>query len=244
MLKRRRRKLPYSGNPDAPQMMNLALFIMLLAFFLVLNAISTFEAQRVSPIVQNLNLTFSTDVRFEDVRPSVQETPVQSVHDGDMIERLEALFQSQITDFKPRKNAARGILSVDVPLAAFSTAVMAVGQEDLSINRISPQNAKGTFFLPTLISVLKSDEQGRTYRIDMLYHVNGNPAELQNESPKVIADLSTRASGLTQKLEEAGMPQRLMTYGFQDGDEGMLTLVFSPHFPFDPSYGRDEEVEE
>ena len=244
MLNRRRRKINSpAGNADAAQMMNLALFIMLLAFFIVLNAISSFEEVKTQPIVKNLQETFSTDVRFEEESPSIVEDPVESIHDGDTIERIESLFQAQISGFKATKSEARGMMFIDVPLSDFSTAVMAIEQEDLSVRRIAPSQADGAFFLPTLISILKSDEQGRTYRMDMIYYLEGNPAALQNENPQAVNAVVRRAGQLTRKLEEAGLSQRLMSFSLQKGDPDTITLVFAPHTPFDPTYGQEEEGE-
>ena len=235
----RKKNLPPPSNADAPQMMNLALFIMLLAFFIVLNSLSSFDEELAKPVVESLGTTFSTELRLEETKTSLKDDPAQALHQGDTIERLDALFQAQISGYEATKSKSRGTMTVNVSLADFSKAVMSLNQEDLSVTRSAPKDAP--FFLPTLVSILKSDEQGRTYRMDMVYHIKGNPPEVENENPKEIVSVMQRAGQLTRRLESAGMSQRLLSFSLEEGDPEQVSLVFSPHYPFDPSYGKEEE---
>lgn len=234
---RKKKPLPPS-NADAPQMMSLSLFIMLLAFFIVLNGMSSFDEMAARPVVESLSSAFSTEVRYEETAPSMKEDPVKSLHEGETIERIDALFTAQISGFETTKSKSRGIISVDVALDEFSKGIMRLNQKDLSIDRLPPTD--GAFFLPTLVSILKSDERGRTYRMDMIYHVTGNPARLQNEEPQEVASMLERAGQITRRLQEAGMSQRLMSFSIEQGKTEQVTLTFAPHYPFDPSAGREE----
>ena len=96
------------------------------------------------------------------------------------------------------------------------------------------------YFLPTLISVLQSDRQGFTYRMDMILHSDDNPARLQNTSPQTVRRLTDQAGILSQRLEGVGLPERLMSIGLQKGDPDMMTLFFLRHQPFSPD-GDEEE---
>lgn len=239
MLKRRRRRTITPDSDSPVMLMNLSLFIMLLAFFIVLNAISSFIEEKSYPVVQSVQTTFSTQPIQPDISPSVTpEETQQSIHEGQTIERIDALFKSQITSYDAVKNEGTGTMEVTLPIDVFANSVMAIGQEDMT--KASPDaKVKGKkFFLPTLASIIKSDKQGVPYRMDILLHVDGNPAQMQNLDPKVLAQTMTRGSQLTAQLEKNGVPQRLLSIGVEKGDANTVRLLFRPHEAFTPL--RDE----
>lgn len=207
---------------------------MMLAFFIVLNAISSYDEQKSQPVMESVQTTFSTQAIRPDIAPSVVTEETQSIHDGETVERIDALFKSQITSYDTVKDSGRGTMEVTLPVDVFTTSVMAIGQEDLL--KASPDvDVKGKkFFLPTLVSLLKSDQQGVAYRMDMLLHVNGNPAHLQNQDPQSLDEAMTLGAQLTAKLEKEGLPQRLLSIGIEDGDTKTVRILFRPHEPFTP----------
>lgn len=208
---------------------------MLLAFFIVLNAISSFVEEKSSPVVQSVQTTFSTQPIQPDIAPSVTpEEATQSIHEGATIERIDALFKSQITAYDAVKNEGNGTMEVTLPIDVFANSVMAIGQEDMT--KASPDVAvKGKkFFLPTLASIMKSDKQGVPYRMDILLHVADNPAQMQNIDPKTLAQTMARGSQLTAQLDKNGVPQRLLSIGVEKGDANIVRLLFRPHEAFTP----------
>jgi hypothetical protein len=242
MFKGRRRRITNSApNSNSASLMNLSLFIMLLAFFIVLNAISSFEDVKKYPVVESVKMTFSSDAIREDVSPSVAPDEQKSIHQGDTIERIDALFESQISSYDVKKSPQLGTMQVELPLEVFATAVMTIGQEDL-IKASPGKMVKGKkFFLPTLVSILKSDEQGVPYRMDMIMHVKDNPAALQNRDPKMMAQVMVRGAELATQLEKTGLTQRMISIGVNKGDPEKIDLIFRPHEPFTPLDERGEE---
>ena len=136
--------------------MNLSLFIMLLAFFIVLNSLSSYEEEKMSKVRQSLDIAFSTNVKNTDQAPSVTPDPTRSVNEGDTFERIEALFEAQISSYEVKKSRSRGIMMVDLPYDQFSQAVFALNQEDLT-KRPTRQDVRGNFFLPTLVSLMRTN---------------------------------------------------------------------------------------
>lgn len=235
MSRRRRRRISAEGaNGNSLTLMNLSLFIMLLAFFIVLNAISSFEEVKKYPVVESVKLAFSTDAIREDVKPSVAPDEQQSIHQGDTIERIDALFESQISSYDAVKNERQGVMQIELPLEVFVTAVMTIGQEDLLAARPGTLVKGKKFFLPTLVSILKSDQQGVPYRMDMIMHVKENPAMLQNRDPKSMEKILGRGAELAMQLEKSGLKQRMISVALSKGDPDKIDLVFRPHEPFTP----------
>ena len=236
MFRRRRRKLQSAqgSNSSPTQLMNLSLFIMLLAFFIVLNAISSFEEVKSKPILQSLEMTFSTSAQRPDIKPSVTPDPLKEIHEGDTIDRLDALFKAQLKNFDTTKSRLSGVMMVEVDLEEFEKGIFEIGQ-----TRLTPQNRRTPperYFLPTLVSILQSDQQGIPYRMDMIYHSDQNPPRLQNRKPREMIDVVDRVGRLAQKIEDSGMPQNLISVGVREGNPKKMTLFFRRHVPFSPDY--------
>lgn len=239
MRTRRRNIKGNGGGPPATIVLNLSLFIMLLAFFIVLNTMSSFEEVKVKPIISSLEKAFSTDVRRQDTLPSVTpeiETP--NIDEGNILKRLEALFQSQVAAYEATKSDRRGIMHVRVPTDILTKAVLAVEAQTSGETEIVSGEADP--FLAVLVSILRSEEMGIVYRLDIVTNVNGNPAALQNDIPQAMFSVMAQTSLLSQKLEQAGMPKHLLSSGVKEGDPAYIDLYFSPHEPFNPLGDSDE----
>jgi hypothetical protein len=90
------------------------------------------------------------------------------------------------------------------------------------------------FFLPTLVSIMKSSQQGLPYRMDMVLHVKDNPALMQNRDPKKLGQVLSRGARFADQLQKSGLPQKLIGVGIEEGDVNTIDIVFRPHEPFTP----------
>ena len=106
--------------------MALALFIMMLAFFIVLNAISSYEEEKYRPAMASLEQAFGSNLLNRDLRPAVRKSADNSIHEGDTLDKLEALFNAHITGVEMDIDKNKGVLHARLPLGKFSSAVMAV----------------------------------------------------------------------------------------------------------------------
>lgn len=237
--RRRNQETPESNSSNVQQMMTLSLFIMLLAFFIVLNAISSYEEIKTEQVRRSVLMTFSKDTTLETPEASSQADDARAMKEGHAFDRLEALFTAQITGFEAVQSKSRGVMMVQVPYAEFKEAVMALGQKDLT-RYPSRRAISGNFFLPTLVSILRSDLDGAPTRIEILLATKRNPAQTQNQNPNQIKDVINEAGVLSQKLEDQGMPQRLLNIGIEKADPEFVNLVFRKYVPF--SLMENEEV--
>lgn len=244
-MRHRRRRRGEAGTAASlsSQLMGLSLFVMLLAFFIVLNAISTFETTKVRPVMENLNYTFSSRSAgpIPAAQPSVREEPTASVSEGSTLERIKALFTAQIPGSKIILSQNKGVMYMRVSLDDLESAVMAVGQRNaLEQKQAGAAFLKG-FFLPTLVALMKTDETGMPYRMDIILNIGENPALLQNRQPKQMEATIKRMSRIARKIEDAGVTAKLLSTGMQKGDEGTVDLLFRRHIPFDPSEDKKHE---
>ncbi len=244
MLIRRRRRKIQTGNEssDTAQMMNLSLFIMLLAFFIVLNAISSYEEVKTVAVRESVAMAFNRDANIKERLSSDAPDDSKSVNKGDSFDRLEALFDAQIASFEVTRSNSMGVMMVEVPLEEFTRAVMAVGQKDLTrypTRRAIRENA----FLPTLVSIMRKEIYGATTRMEILFQSENNPARMQNQTPNQVKKIIDMGGELAQHLEKRGLPQKLINIGIQKGNTDIVTLVFRKYVPFSP-VNEEETLEE
>jgi hypothetical protein len=240
IFRRRRRIEPSSNSSNTGQMMNLSLFIMLLAFFIVLNTLSSYEELKTEKVKRSIELAFSKDPEIEKSFSSATPDPAQAMREGHTFDRLDALFNAQVASFEAVQSKSQGVMMVQLPYKDFEEAIMAVGQKDL-IRYPSRKAIRGNFFLPTLASILRTNIDGAPTRMEILINSNNNPAELQNINPKAMDAFVATASVFTKRLENQGMPQKLLNAGIQKGNPDVVNLVFRKYIPFSP-VGRSEDA--
>lgn len=218
------------------QLLALSLFIMLLAFFIVLNSRASFEEMKALPIMQSLSQTFSSKIAEDQQdKPSITRSDQMGADEGDALERLGKLFNAEISTAEVVTNRQRGTMAVRVPRKDFEDAVANIGARRAT-------SAFGQSFLPMLASILRSDAD-HPYRMDMTFPLPENPARMQNTQPQALAEAVKSASAYAMALERAGLPARLMTVGMRrdDGSRGerdMVEIYIRPHIPYDPRGGQ------
>ena len=245
----RKRQIHDDGiNAVGNQMLSLALFIMLLAFFIVLNTISSYDEERVRPVIQSIEGSFASKItQADNVQPSMRQEETQSDDEGDVLDKLEALFTAQIPALEIDMNKDKGVVYITLSWDDFETAVMSLGQAPDT--KEGSEAAIGDYFLSTLIALVKNDQAGLPYRMDIFLNMNENPAKIHNNNPEEVRTARRKLGKVAIKVEKTGLPQRYMSIGVRKGDEGMVDLIFRPHIPFNPlgeslNTEAEEEIEE
>lgn len=220
----------------ANQFLGLSLFIMLLSFFIILNAISTFETTKSQPVLNSLTVAFSTKKAEKDLAPGKAPQPTQAQNLGSTLDKVQALFQSQISTAKAKQNRLGTTMVIRLPFEDYKKAM----RSSLTIRDNTPSlvNADAVDLLPMLVSLLET-QRDVTYKMDMLLHVNQEPTTIVSEQPERFSSLNRSVSAVAKTLEEAGLPRKQVTAGLKQGEEGMIELVFSRYLPFNP-LGTDQ----
>ena len=238
MRMRRRRRIVSDSPGNSIQLLSLSLFIMLLAFFIVLNSVSSFEDEKITPIMGSLEKTFST--RLQNIplqRPSTRSDEMDSRGEGQVsrLDELEELFRSQITALKIEVNRETGTMWVRGPYDKLNEAIMAAA---LPV-RPQDESEDSPYFLPTLISLLNTLEQGRAMRMDMLLNVEENPLEVKLDNPADFVIQRDRIGKFARVLEQAGLPALQISVGLNKGEKDMVDLIFRPFTPHDALKGQN-----
>ena len=215
----------------ANQFLSLSLFLMLLSFFIVINSMSTFEQETAVPAVLNsLSLAFSRDQKYikEYIRgPSAIPSPYEGGKgEGDTLETIEGLFNANIAGFTAKKNRLGTVMHVALPINDFERIVKTATVE-------APQggDADPMTFSQTMITLLRSAQGGKPYRLDMVYNQENDPMVLLRGAPDTFRDNLIRVSALAGYLERKGMPKKMMSVGLNKGKPGNIDLFFYRYKP-------------
>lgn len=222
MIQRRRKSIrTESGGGIGRQLLGLSLFVMLLAFFIVLNSISTFDEAKVEPMRQSLEETFAAKMDSVDtLRIMNIQAEERALEQGKTLERIEALLTANIAGTEAITSSESGIMYMRLPRTEFERVVTTLGAGE------RPDIVKP--ILETFISILRTDGRGIPYRVDITYNLDRNPGRVANREPQKMEEFVKAAAATAQTLEKAGLPARLMTIGLKKGNPDYIELMFTP----------------
>lgn len=196
--------------------MQLSLFIMLLAFFIVLNAVSNFEANKLKTVLQTLDSTFAKGMREDWILPSSVEDPDESFREGHVLDQIEGLFEAEIPVFSVKRNDETGVMYIRVR-EKYLDRVFAGAQE----------NKRSTFLL-RLSKILQTGQDRRQYEMEMLLGMGDNPAALAAKGSEKVARAIEKSAFYAGQAARSGLPPKFMALGMQRGQEGFVDIRFRP----------------
>ncbi len=214
----------------ANQYLGLSLFVMLLSFFIILNALSNFEEAKARPVINSVSVAFSSKDTVKDLSPNLESDPLQSYRSGDALDQLDELFKAQISGVETQKNRLGTIMHLRVRLDEFEGGLMAPISESEDVSDFEGP------FLPMLVSLLKA-ENAIPYRMDMMLNIESDASDLQQDNPEALLSYLKKAASYAQTLERAGLPTQLVTAGLKKGERDYIDLYFYRHIPFNPLQG-------
>lgn len=228
----------------ANQFLSLSLFLMLLAFFIVLNSNSVDEEQRERKVLDSIALSFSNNkTEIEKAAPEAEENPLASISRGDTLTDIEGLFNANVEGFEVTKNLLGTVMHVRLPVAKFENALQFEEEQGIDIQQIK-QGEKGSF-IKTLVSLLRAEERGVPFRMDMILNTENTPAKSNAKNTDDFKASMKRIGGIITTLENAGVPTRMMSAGLVQGNQAVLDIYIHKHKPFkfpkEPNYGEEKK---
>ncbi len=214
----------------ANQFLSLALFLMLLSFFIVMNGMSNFEESKSVPVMNSIALAFSSGSINNSRAPFDEKNNQLSMGSGDTLESLEGLFNTYIAGFDVSRNRLGTVMHVQTSVAQFKNAisVFELAYDDINIGD------KGAFIL-TMVTLLRSAQEGVPYRVDIVVNIPKTPTIFQKQNPDEFIKNLKLVSGFAQALEKAGMPNKMLSAGLAKGKAGFVDLYFYKYKPMDLS---------
>ncbi len=213
------------NKPMGNQFLGLSLFIMLLAFFIVLNTFSTFEEERSRPILQSLAVTFSSEDTPQELDPSVEEDPALSSNEGSVLDRIKSLFKAQISGVEIKSNRLGTVMYMRISQSEFEKAIVS----PLKDPALAMQETFATF----LVSLMDT-ETDIPYHMDIVLNIGDEPGEVGQEDPDALKSAMRTSAMYAKTINDAGLAAYQISAGLSTGDAGMIDLHFRPYVPFNP----------
>ena len=215
----------------ANQFLGLSMFIMLLSFFIILNAISGFEETKAQPVLNSLSMAFSNKETVDDFMPGKMDIETAGKRDGSTLDNIEAAFKSQITAVETKQNRLGTTMYVHLPFEDFKKGIM----KSLVIPEVSgpPSDHGHMDLLPMLVSLMETGRDA-TYTMNMILTIEENPSTLFTNNFESFSAYNNSISSIALKLEEAGLPKYQVTSGLKQGKAGFVDIVFQRYIPFSP----------
>jgi hypothetical protein len=205
----------------------LSLFIMLVAFFIVLNSISIYDKDKSKPAMESLGTQFATQqqaplVGNEESAGDVAGNPGAQGEGNSFDTEVTGLFSSVIPAMEASTRRERGALYLHMTADEF--------EEALGRDRTGPFNK-------ALAATIRNRAQGISYHMDVTFNLGLSPARVAAGAPQETAALATRFAAIASRLETAGLPPSQFSVGAARGDKDTVDIIFRPAEKLDPMSG-------
>jgi hypothetical protein len=187
----------------------LSLYLLLFAFFIVLNSFSSFDQGRRDAVISSVLDAFATVI-----------SPGEDTKLGGFIgaENQARRFQDAVTDIFetsiPLNNLRVVVpgsrMDVDVPTQAWFDGDTVVVRDPLPM-------------LDRIVATVSSPPEGLAYEMVLIAQV---PAEPDEALPRVMTTEIARVGNVARALDTKGMPPYAMSIGMERGDPRFIRVVF------------------
>lgn len=236
----RRRRIVDGSTGVGSHMLTLSVFIMLLAFFIVLNAISSVTHQKSGPALRSIEKTFSRVPGQVPSLPNTGDAEEAGTGRGDALEGVESLFRAELPGLKAEKDESRGALHIHMTREAFLRALeqtRTVQLPDQSVYQWKPGS-----FVATLVGFATLAEKGASLRMDVLVNLAAEPAALRKSNPAALSAATREAGQIAQILVGSGLPEAHLSVGLSAGQARTVDVYFRKNKPFAPLPARDADT--
>lgn len=210
---------------DRAPVLMLGLYLLLLAFFILLNGISTVEKDRVGAVVGSLTSTFRTQIGsgtgldLENVAPVLSDFLLAQAFQEDVSE----LFRTVVPLSEVEISRPGELMSVAVP----ASSLFEEGSARLKGAR------RG--LVAAIAEALRNAPDGIRYDVEC---VAGTYAQTDKDQRPPELEIE-RAAALAQALEEAGAPAGSLGVGLRPGAPGRVFIGF---FTLDLKAGKPDRA--
>jgi len=196
---------PRVEDRGSSQPLFLALFLLLLAFFILLNSMSTLEEGRSNEVMESVQQAFPSEIRAAIKDKLLDSDPGQVIGEG-LRSRLGAAFRETLPVVEITGDESGNPLYAAVPLRSLV---------DLARGRVLPAAER---LAERLRPILDAPPAGSVLEVQILI---GRPDGGRAASDRVIA-----ASRLALTFVEARISDRILGAGLEPGDPETLRFVF------------------
>ena len=185
-------------SSDHNLLATLSLFLLILAFFILLNALSQLETDRTRMVIESVNEAFrGRIVSTRSVAP--HPAAVGQLDDGQvLVKTIEQLFQNTIP-------AVETAVSADASTLRLDLAASALFRRD----RVALRRGRELLFERVAEALLDHGKRGRYFEVDLLHGIPAAREATVAEAGGRSLEIG-RVSALVRLLEQQGIaPERL-----------------------------------
>ena len=206
----------HDANRFGALLSTLSLFIMLLAFFMMLNASSNFDDDRVKPVLQSLKETFTTRVFRNDVGPSLSpDAELRSGEGHEAFKSLSSYFSTSFPGFTPQMIPTRGVFYLELPADQFE-------KKFFGSNKALQK---------TLIEKMWAYQQ---LQMEIWINIEQDPGVSSGDARDELRKRIDTLSAWATELEKQGLQKGTLTIGLQKGDPKKVIVLFHNYKPYAP----------
>ncbi len=189
----------------------LSLKLLLLAFFIMLNAMSSYEEDKARAVLDSVNSTFRGDANQLE-RHATFSSSLDNLDDkAELVADLERLFETTIPAVERDQGSTQSYLRLRLPLEA-----MFHGEEiDLASGR--------ELLLKRLAGFLnRYTEGGGYFEFEFLYGISRSSA---SDNLSNLNTILRRSEVIVEEIQRAGMPADKVAIGLEPQSEGYVYFV-------------------
>jgi flagellar motor protein MotB len=199
------------ADKGSSQTLFLSLFLLILAFFILLNSMSTFEEGRSTEVMESVQLAFPSSVQAQVQEKFLSEDPGQVI--GQALQAgLGAVFQETLPLVEITVDPTGNPLYITVPAAgvfARTTGSVTPAAEDLA-RRLGP--------------MLERPPVGSVLFLDVVF---GRNADFGADDRTTLNDGVVFAASTTiERFSELGLPKDRISIGVEQGDPDTVRFIF------------------
>ena len=198
-----RRRKTYQGS-DSAQVLALSLFLMLLAFFIVLSTLSTFDERKVLAVRDSVEDSFASDIFGVDGKPADEEGDDFDRDVGKAFDDLEAVLKAQIALISIKKEAEAGVMTVSLP------------EDAVFKDHLPPKNQ----ILAAQIVKIITRSAGKSvgFRVEANTHFD--------REDKSSNDKVNGLGAFMRSMMQRGIDPHALSMGLKKGKQGYVDLIF------------------
>ncbi|KLN60294.1 hypothetical protein WH96_14070 [Kiloniella spongiae] len=189
----------------------LSLKLLLLAFFIMLNAISSYEEEKARAVLESVNNTFRGDASHMERYASFDQALDNLDDKADLVTEIERLFETTIPAVEREQGSTQNFLRLKLPVDAMflgDEVELASGRE-LLLKRLAQ-------------SLQKLDAEGSYYEFEFLYGTTARNTDTQVVSFDLILK---RLEVTANEVLTAGIPKERLAVGLQPNRAGSVFVV-------------------
>lgn len=202
---------PAQGQGNGNVIALLSLNILLLAFFILLNSMATFEEERRDAVMESVREAFQGLLPAERNLSDLQAGVDLFEGASDVINSLNQLFGDNLPLVESQDDSGRWLMKVDMPVA------------DLFSDEGDALRPDGAETLRLIAGVLTDPQLAEPgYQVDVLYGLSGPASGVEGNR-----EAMRRAGALVRELQRQGMPADHLSAGLLPDFPGQVRFHFA-----------------